>query len=115
MLDAFKKIEFMTLMDSKRAWLEEGLLIDLHGRISGFMKEVLDSDKISLSFPSITNLGEKVIPKDPPPLEPALFLTHNIKDKITLSSNIKWSNTDPSTLMTAYTFYDFHFTRSDFY
>ena len=85
----------------QRAWLEEGLLIDLNGKIVGFMEQSLNSDKIHLEFPSTKNLEEEVNPENPPPLEPALFLTHNVKDKIKLSSDIKWSNTNPSALMTA--------------
>ena len=51
--------------------------------------------------PSIKNLEKEVLPENSPPVEPALFFTQNIKDKIVLSSNIKWSDTNPSALMTA--------------
>ena len=84
----------------QRAWLEEGFLIDLNGQVVGFMEQSLKSDKIHLNLPSIKNLDKNVSPDSPPPLEPALFLAQNIKDKITLSPNIKWADTNPSALMT---------------
>ena len=85
----------------QRAWLEEGFLIDLHGKIVGFMKQSLNSDKVHFDLPSIKNLEKEVLPETHPPVEPALFFTQNIKDKIKLSSNITWSDTNPSALMTA--------------
>ena len=85
----------------QRAWLEEGLLIDLHGKIVGFTEQSLNSDKIHFDLPSTKSLEKEVLPETPPPLEPTLFFTQNIKNKTVLSPNIKWSDTDPSALMTA--------------
>lgn len=85
----------------QRAWLEGGFLIDLNGKIVGFTEQISDSDKNRFKLPATKNLKTKAPPKTDPPLEPALFLTQNIKDKIKPSRNTKWSNMNPSTLMTA--------------